>query len=371
MRVEKVHHATQLQDAKATLCAVATADDAHPSSTFRRRRRASSTTCTQTRQHLLTNSWHTCLIYVPQEAAGIFDYLHANVPLRLDFQGLLDLAPDATAAMAAVCLAQVVKPVNSERNHMYWSCCRTQRRDATAPVATVCLVQMRQRMRSTVHTHVAIGMSQCWCWRSHFINIALPFREGGCGVTRALHRGMQAQEATYTKAAADVKSPALLARCATSNAVLFAPKNCHRNHTNTRPPSLSQSGCLALGHAPTGPLASGPFCIACLVTQITLLSGSPGKQRSCTQTLASGWSQTMRRWPRRWAGPWRRIWRQRQRCWARSRGGTRRRRPPRTTSAARRSPACRCGTAGLSPQVSGRISRHFRLTTSLLIQPHA
>jgi hypothetical protein len=42
-----------------------------------------------------------------QEAAGVFDYLHANVPLRLDFVGLLDLAPDATSAAAAVCLAQV------------------------------------------------------------------------------------------------------------------------------------------------------------------------------------------------------------------------------------------------------------------------
>ena len=43
-----------------------------------------------------------------QEAAGVFDYLHANVPLRLDFVGLLDLAPDATSAAAAVCLAQVL-----------------------------------------------------------------------------------------------------------------------------------------------------------------------------------------------------------------------------------------------------------------------
>ena len=38
----------------------------------------------------------------------MFDYLHANVPLRLDFVGLLDLAPDATSAAAAVCLAQVL-----------------------------------------------------------------------------------------------------------------------------------------------------------------------------------------------------------------------------------------------------------------------
>ena len=40
----------------------------------------------------------------------MFDYLHANVPLRLDFVGLLDLAPDATSAAAAVCLAQVLSP---------------------------------------------------------------------------------------------------------------------------------------------------------------------------------------------------------------------------------------------------------------------
>ena len=48
-----------------------------------------------------------------QEAAGVFDYLHANVPLRLDFVGLLDLAPDATSAAAAVCLAQVLSFSNS------------------------------------------------------------------------------------------------------------------------------------------------------------------------------------------------------------------------------------------------------------------
>lgn len=38
----------------------------------------------------------------------MFDYLHANVPLRLDFVGLLDLAPDATSAAASACLAQVL-----------------------------------------------------------------------------------------------------------------------------------------------------------------------------------------------------------------------------------------------------------------------
>lgn len=50
-----------------------------------------------------------------QEAAGVFDYLHANVPLRLDFVGLLDLAPDATSAAAAICLAQVTDDVHDGR----------------------------------------------------------------------------------------------------------------------------------------------------------------------------------------------------------------------------------------------------------------
>lgn len=41
-----------------------------------------------------------------QEAAGLFDWLHLKVPLKFDFNGMVDLAPGTTMFLSAMCLAQ-------------------------------------------------------------------------------------------------------------------------------------------------------------------------------------------------------------------------------------------------------------------------
>lgn len=80
-----------------------------------------------------------------QEAAGLFSHLAAQVPLKLDFQGMTDLSPDATTLLAAICLAQVGRlPLISRRTCRQYAVCGSIARAASGS-STTALAIVRPR----------------------------------------------------------------------------------------------------------------------------------------------------------------------------------------------------------------------------------